>query len=576
MVAGLVPRVLLSCLAGHVFDTLALPNPPRPTSQRAHVPLLHEAAEETAESTPLQARMDGAASAIMAADIPTKPQQSQDITSTEGRNETGVIPNLSITYEGVNCSDLSTGRDNKCWEELQLTTWVQNWIVGNTCYENEPFASCFLRKVGYPELDCTGIKQATCTPPPIKEGMDSRVFYVAYNFYAINQYFGSWYTAVGAAATLAGFNIDSIVQLINPPDNTNLILSSVLIALTGIFAVAPGLGLNIGNLLDKLVSSAATTAQNLRTGLVFVENAIIGFPQIGRWLYPIGDTQSQLIQLADLRARLGDLIANVQANLNATVASVMADPTSFLAFASQGNFTAACPSLPDQQTYLLYGFNTYVISAALAGNDIHAAVALDTNVQALVTNGSQDHLAYDLSACEGYDAYNVCDAFWYSGALDATFSLNHFAHPGRALGSLLVALFEQYTTGQLLFDNAFACARDRNNNSTGASTDSSGQQQQQQQQGEDQELTVTVNAAGVNTQCLSRLDVLVWDMSCTGVGDLQCEFLDREEEGPQNGWLRSCGSGSYFSVMDEPVYCVPNGYLGPLVRQRRYKLDRGG
>lgn len=182
MVAGLVSHVLLSCLAGHVFNTLALPNPSRPTPERAHVPLLHDTVETT-ERTSLEARMDGAASAIMAADIPTTPSQSQDITSTEGRNETGVIPNLSISYEGVNCSDLSTGRDNKCWEELQLTTWVQEWIVGNTCYENEPFASCFLRKVGYPELDCTGIKLATCTPPPIKEGMDSRVFYVAYNFY---------------------------------------------------------------------------------------------------------------------------------------------------------------------------------------------------------------------------------------------------------------------------------------------------------------------------------------------------------------------------------------------------------
>lgn len=359
------------------------------------------------------------------------------------------------------------------------------------------------------------------------------------------------------------------MQLINPPDDTNLILNSVLIALTGIFAVAPGLGLNIGNLLDKVVSSAATTAQNLRTGLVFVENAIIGFPQIGRWLYPIGDTQSQIIQMADLRARLGDLIATVQANLNATAAAVMADPTSFLAFASQGNFTAACPSLPDQQTYLLYGFNTYVVSAALAGNDIRAAVALDTNVQALATNGSQDSLAYDLSACAGYDAYNVCDAFWYSGALGATFSLNHFAHPGRALGGLLVALFEKYTTGQLLFDNAYACARSSN-------SDAQQPQPASSSSSSSSELTVTINAAGVNTQCLSRLEVLTWDMSCTNVRDKQCEFLDRGEEGAQNGWLGNCGSESYFSVMDEPVYCVPNGYLGPLVRQRRYKLDRGG
>ncbi|KAL8927078.1 MAG: hypothetical protein Q9208_002624 [Pyrenodesmia sp. 3 TL-2023] len=551
MVADFVRRVLFSCLAGHVFNVLAVPNPSHSPFGHAHSPLLHDAGEDMTESPTLQARMDGAASAIIAADIPTTSQQSQDITSTEGRNETGVIPNLSVSYEGVNCSDLSTGRHNKCWEELQLTTWVQNWIAGNTCHENEPFASCFLRKVGYPELDCTGIKLATCTPPPIKEGMDSRVFYVAYNFYAVNQYFGSWYSAVGGAATLAGFNIDEIVQLVNPPDDTNLILQSVLIALTGIFAVAPGLGFSIGNLLDKVVKTAADTAQNLRTGLVFVENAIIAFPQIGRWLYPIGDTQSQIIQMADLKARLGELIQTVQGNLNRTVASIMADPTSFLAFASQGNFTAACPSLPDQQGYLLYGFNTYIISTALAGNNIHATIARDTNVQALATNGSQHTLAYPLSACEGYTEHNVCDTFWYSGATLSTFSLNHFSHDHRAFGSLLTALFSKYTTGQLLFDNAYACAQ------SGAYG---------------QPVSVTVNAAGLNTQCLSVLKVLTWDMSCTGVRDTRCEFL---EEGPQDWWLGNCGSESFFSVMDEPIYCVPNGYLGPLIRQRRYKLDRG-
>lgn len=181
MVAGVVPSVLLFCLGVHVSKALALPH--SPSFQHALEASSHDAGEDAAEGSVLRVRMDGAASAVMAADIPQTTQQSQDITSTEGRNETGVIPNLSISRQQVNCSDLSTGRDNKCWEELQLTTWVQNWIVGNTCYENEPFSSCFLRKVGYPELDCTGIKLATCTPPPIQEGMDSRVFYVAYNFY---------------------------------------------------------------------------------------------------------------------------------------------------------------------------------------------------------------------------------------------------------------------------------------------------------------------------------------------------------------------------------------------------------
>ena len=187
MFASHTRRSLLFCLAAHVFIIFALPNPSR--SSHAIYPLSQDAIEDSVERGPILARMDGAASAVMAADIPTATQQSQDITGTDGMNGThpdpGVIPNLSITREAVNCSDPSTGRDNKCWQELQLTTWLENWIVGSTCYQDEPFVSCFLRQVGYPELDCTGIKLATCTPPPFSAGMDPRAFYVAYNFYGM-------------------------------------------------------------------------------------------------------------------------------------------------------------------------------------------------------------------------------------------------------------------------------------------------------------------------------------------------------------------------------------------------------
>ncbi|KAL9022045.1 MAG: hypothetical protein Q9185_000786 [Variospora sp. 1 TL-2023] len=563
MVAGLDHRAVFLCLVVYLFNVVALPNPPR--SNRARDVSI-QVGETTAKESLLEARMNGATSAAIAAEIPTTPQQSQNFNTTEGLGQPGVVPVLSITREEVVCTNLTTGRDNKCWQELQLTDWVAKWVAGNTCHENEAFASCFLRKAGYPELDCTGIKLDTCTPPRVKKCMDPRVYYVAYNIYAINQYFGSWYSAVGGAATLAGLNVDEIVQLINPPDDTNLIINYILIALTGLFAVLPGLGANVGNLLDKVVKNSAETASKLRTSLIFVENAIMVSPRIGLWLYPRGDTQSQLVQMADLKSRLGDLIQQVQSNLNHTVASVMADPTDFLAFAGQGNFTASAPSLPDQQAYLLYGFNTYIISAGLAGNSILGSVALDTNVQALVTNGttSSDRLAFDLSACEGYNAQNVCDAFWYSGALNATFSLNSFSSIDRSFGDLLTTLFTKFTTGQLLFDNAYACTANKKNNNADANAND----------GSSSSTAITVNAAGLNTQCLSQIKVVTWDMGCDGVRDSTCEFLNGEES--QDRWLGNCGSESYFSVMDEPIYCVPNGYLGPLVKQKRYKLDRGG
>ena len=563
MITHSLYRVLFLALAYHVVNVFSLPGPFRPHSVQSTV------RDDMARWPPEPAHLEHRAAAPM--DAPTGAPAGQSMYNEEAANSTtiepGVIPNPSLSREQVNCTDLSTGRDNKCWNELNLTSWVENWIIYNPCYENEGFSSCFLREVGYPQLDCTGVKLATCTPPPVIPDDDTRKFYVAYNIYgmntsrgrvdtwltfgsiAINQFFGSWYSAVGGAATTAGLNVDAIVQLIDPPSDTTLILDDILLTLTGIFAVAPGLGFNVGNIIDHAVEDAEKVSQSLRQGLTFVENAIIGFPQIGRFLYPIDTPASSIIQMADLKNQLSDLIVTVQSNLNKTVSSVMSDVTEFLAFASQGNFTASAPSLPDETQYLLYAFNTYIISTGLRGNNIYGIIAKDTNVQSLATNGSQNTLAYDLSDCQGYNSENVCDTWWYSGNYASTFGLDDFSHIERGYGDVMTQLFQKYTTGQLLFDNAYGCNLNGNYGKP---------------------VSVTVTPQGINTQCLSQLRVLTWDMSCSDI-NRQCEFV---EQGPQGQFLGNCGSQSYFSVMDEPIYCVPNSYLGPLINQRQYKLQR--
>lgn len=121
----------------------------------------------------------------------TPGQQTQNVTSTAGVGngtdpDPGVITNVAATpiSDEVNCTDVSTGRDNKCWGELRLTQWVQDWVEINACYTGEAFASCFLRKEGFPGLDCTGIRIDTCTSPQGDNVLkEPEVFYVAYNIY---------------------------------------------------------------------------------------------------------------------------------------------------------------------------------------------------------------------------------------------------------------------------------------------------------------------------------------------------------------------------------------------------------
>ena len=129
------------------------------------------------------------AAAVASAGIPSPTTQPQNITNTGEINSTdpapGAVTNSNYSSSDVNCSDLTTGRDNKCWNELNLTQFVNNWTERNKCRYGEAFASCFLRIEGFPGLDCTGIKISTCTSPPLLPGTDPRIWYVAYNIYCM-------------------------------------------------------------------------------------------------------------------------------------------------------------------------------------------------------------------------------------------------------------------------------------------------------------------------------------------------------------------------------------------------------
>ena len=105
------------------------------------------------------------------------------------------------------------------------------------------------------------------------------MFYVAYNIYgrlrlpatlifeklltgvsAVNQFFLSWWTAVGDAASMASDNVGEIVQLLDPLDSTNTVLDDVLITLTGVFALVPGAGFLFGD-VDALSEKWTAFAQ---------------------------------------------------------------------------------------------------------------------------------------------------------------------------------------------------------------------------------------------------------------------------------------------------------------------------
>ena len=342
---------------------------------------------------------------------------------------------------------------------------------------------------------------------------------------------------MGSSASVAQNNIAEIVQLIDIPSNTPLILQDVLLALQCVFALIPGpLGVFAANSW-KFDNTWQSLAQIL-------SNALNAAPNVGRYLFPADNAASQLIQIGELSHNFANVIMQVQSNLNQTVSSVMANSTEFLAFASQGNFTAKPPSLPDQVNYLYYGFNTYLISQALNGNNVYGVIGVDTDPRQLATNGTKTPYSID---CQEYDETNVCDAWWYSENFGSAFTLDDFSHMDRNYNSQLSTLLGNYTTGQLLFEGAYTCHSEGNFGKP---------------------INITINAGGINTACISQLKVLTWNMACTSVRDHSCEFLEGLS---QNTFY---GSNPSFDVNSQQIFSVPAGYLGPLVAQSDVQLRR--
>ena len=324
----------------------------------------------------------------------------------------------------------------------------------------------------------------------------------------------------------------------------SITIQKVLIAFQSVFALAPGVA-GVWAAKNDYSFQFQVWAQT-------ISNALATVPNIGRYLFPTDTAESQLIQLADLSANFASILQQVQSNLNLTLVSVMANHTEFLAFAEQGNFSSKPQFLSDQANYLYYAFNTYLISQAMNGNNIYAVIGKGTDPVKLATNGTQ--LAYDIDCKNGLNEQSVCDAWWWSGNYNSSFTLDNFSHMERNYGDEMTQLFANLTTGELLFEGAYACNSQGNFGGP---------------------VNVTITTQGVNTACISQLKVLTWDMSCHkddekgGKGPApDCEFLEISRQ-------PAFWNNNMHFVNSQPKMSVPAGYLGPAVaRKNKVPLTR--
>ena len=345
---------------------------------------------------------------------------------------------------------------------------------------------------------------------------------------AINEFFNSWWMALNAANTLASETINGIVNMIAPPEHTNVGTFELLTALASSFAFldVPGASAfnNIGKITSFLMEFALTAVQQT--------------PNVLKALFPEGTITPATYQIGEVGAELANLVMTFQTCVSNTVNAIETNQTAFTIWAETGAFCGPMPSLDNQKGQLFQTLNTFIISRAYNANSIVATVGLDTDVVQLQQNSSQS-LSYDIG-CPHYDQYGVCNAWWHDNATNSAYSLDDHNKMSRNFNSDMETIFSNnWTTGELLFGGAQKCKG------------TSGYQQPP---------SVAFNTqTGFTTSCISTLTVCTWNLNCEL--STTCEFLDC----PTQDSFATDGC----SHPDNYIYTinVPYGYLGPYLTE---------
>jgi hypothetical protein len=201
----------------------------------------------------------------------------------------------------------------------------------------------------------------------------------------MQQFFLNYNTALFEAGQLAGLKVGNIVNTINPIKKKNVGLNDVLTALSVGLAFLPG----PEAFLSKALVIGAQQA-----------------PGVAKYLYPIGTTDSQDIDMDYLSGNLSTTVQSLQTSISQALPAMVNDTTAFAAFAAGGTFSQALPNITDFTDSILNGLDAYLISQAYQLNGVFITRQLNTSVRALMTNGTV--LTYQLPCTTDYDSNGVC------------------------------------------------------------------------------------------------------------------------------------------------------------------------
>ena len=271
-----------------------------------------------------------------------------------------------------------------------------------------------------------------------------------------------------SACTQASDAIQSIIDLINIPENNNIALNVILTAL--------GIGLSLIPDAGPVVESAIGISADFINGLT---KAIQQVPVVAQAIWPTGTADSRNIQIGALINELGgvngicsSLHGNFHKTLRAAQGDGQKDTSGFLAFAAGGAFSLPlwnAPAVlvlnPQEQSLLLQGFTTFLISEALSRSGWKALMLPGVD-PAGIQAGTAPCPLWAGSACDkgknfkcnGYDSLGQCEnnLWWYGKTTNSAYTILHNGKfdKGNTPGILNTTFANGWSTGSLLFENA--------------------------------------------------------------------------------------------------------------------------
>ena len=449
--------------------------------------------------------------------------------------------------QSSHCLNIAAHQYQICWEVLNVTGYLNDWIIfneGKCNYEDMGFADCFLYIEVGGGANCTSFTgRSQCSPPDARtyagRKNGAQAYYVAFNIWNIQNWFFTYYLAVGGANGLAADNVNTIARTLNLPLPkpfpiidllAGLAFALGLLSPSGYAAALPVLG-------QRIEGFAAQTPGE------YLLRAIQNTPTLSRNLLDKGSLSETDVQVAELSSDLARIVSQLQTNIQNSIVLIMSNSSVFFDFVQDGFFSTQIENLNTLTQNVTLSLNTYIVSQALQDDDVIITRALDTDINELQLNGSALH--YDTGCGYGYDEWGMCGSWWYDRTNHISYGLESMKDMLNNYTDPLESLFNQgLTTPELLFLNSQFCA------------DASGSSQ-----GNAPGTSLTTSTGMWNTECISNMKICTWDLVNLGTDH---EFTDCKRES-------SFAMGGCGAALEIVQAVMPASYIGPYLTDPLYQ-----